>query len=318
MIGLPGFQKLSKSGFKERRLVVFQLLQLLLVRVDSDDGVTNRSHSGGVHRSEITTADDRNVSQLTLSSQVISSASHSPTGVRTKVDSVKRFTDFLVNSLPALLIAVAAVVIVAVGIVAAVIFPGTAAVVIGLIVIVAGLIVLAGTVGIGAEWARTQNRIDTLNAEIAEARRAENTIYYAAELPEDDQPDAPAAQKLLETFAADSPLMENLRIDRGQDLPAQGVAQLDGFLSSSAKQSFSDAAVHSAFMSVFRAARDLREWLKAETAEADGILSITPGDAREGGWREFSAAAARGDVLAQDLLTARSAFERAALEADLL
>ncbi|WP_141750121.1 MULTISPECIES: hypothetical protein [unclassified Brevibacterium] len=229
-----------------------------------------------------------------------------------------RFTDFLVNSLSALLIAVTGIVLVVVGIVAAVIFPGAAGVVIGLIIVLTGLAILAGTVGMSLEWARTQDRIDALNAEIAEARKVENTIYYAAALPEDDQPDAPAAQKLLEVFSADSPLMENLRINRGQDLPAEGAAQLDDFLSSSAKQSFADAAVHTAFMDVFRAARDLHAWLKSETAEADGVRSIIPGDTREGGWREFAAAANAGDTLSQNLLGARAAFERAVLEADLL
>ena len=55
-----------------------------------------------------------------------------------------------------------------------------------------------------------------------------------------------------------------------------------------------------------------------QTQDTAGRLEIMPGDEREGGWREFAEARETGEQRIDAFVRARQAFERTALENDVL
>lgn len=189
-----------------------------------------------------------------------------------------------------------------------------------ILAVVAALLVLAAVVAWSVSWHSLQRRLDAAAEEAARVRD-ELTPVAISETPQETEAeeDRRLAADVLAHLPQDAGLIRCLRVDpETRVFAADDVASLDAFLSDFDHTSFSDARVHTAFMDLFRAARAMSRWLSAETRESDGSRELTPGDARSDGWHEFSAAKDAGSRCADALLTARSGFERTALEREVL
>lgn len=223
---------------------------------------------------------------------------------------MKRFGDFLLNT-PA---AAAAAGVLVICLVLFLIQPlHGAAWVIGIVMVLllAGCLLL-----IGRQWWQDQQRIDRLNAAVADASKT----YAAVELSpveeeETEAADTTRAKRILELFPQDDGLIQHMRIDNGfSTLDPQLLDPLRTFLEEFKKTSFEHPRMHPAFMNVFRAATRFESWVGEETYAPNAALEIRPGDIREGGWQEFSTARDDGEQRVDALITSLRDFERTALE----
>lgn len=222
---------------------------------------------------------------------------------------MKRIGDFLVNTPSALVVASAGVVL----FVCALIPPLHA--ISWVLLLLAALLVLAAVVGWSLTWAHLQNRIDALVSEAASA----HDDYIPVELSQTPQEelaraDAKIAADIVASFPEDDGIVRRLRIEAElTDFPEELTAPLTAFLSDNSHTRFDEPPVHRAFMSLYRSARALDQWIRTETAQFDGQRVLVPGDTREGGWQAFADAKRSGEEHADAFLTSRSEFSRVAL-----
>lgn len=226
---------------------------------------------------------------------------------------VKRFGDFLVNSPAALQLGGTTVVLLVLFLIPAL---HPIAWIIGLLAVV----VLAGVLVLWfLEWRRTQDRIDQLNARLAKAHAAIGGVSLSPVAEDEPSADTVRAERIRELFPTGSGLVQELRVESGfSPLPTALVAPLREFLDEFSHASFENPASHFAFMDLYRAGTALTEWLDSQTQDTAGKLEMVPGDVREGGWRGFAEAREAGQRRIDAFLSTRQAFERTALENDVL
>lgn len=178
--------------------------------------------------------------------------------------------------------------------------------------------------GLYRGWGKTQARIDRLNAQLTESYADPGAVELTALDDDPANPDAELVAHLRETFPQDDGLVQELRISHAASLSRASLNSLSAFLADNTSTSLKDRDAHFAFMDLFRAGEALMEWVEAEmvpadaTGESDSDLVIRHGDQREGGWREFGEAQARGEATATAFVTARSAFERVVFEKSII
>ncbi|MGO1398680.1 MAG: hypothetical protein ACTHVY_06040 [Brevibacterium yomogidense] len=227
---------------------------------------------------------------------------------------MKRIGDFLVNTPSAVVVAAAGAIL----LVCALIPPlhGIAWV----LLLLAVLLVLGAVIGWSRTWTHLQDRIDALVSEAASA----HDDYIPVELSQTPQEelaraDAKIAADIEATFPEDDGIVRRLRIEAEvTDFPEELTAPLTAFLADNSHTRFDEPQVHRAFMSLYRAARALDQWIRTETAQFDGQRVLVPGDTREGGWQSFADAKRSGEEHADAFLTARSEFSRVVLVSSLL
>ncbi|MYM20518.1 hypothetical protein GSY69_11215 [Brevibacterium sp. 5221] len=227
---------------------------------------------------------------------------------------MKRFADFLVNSIAASVL----VVVIAASIILFLIPPlHPAAWLIGLL---GSLAAAVCAVLLARQWARAQARIDRLNEELAAAWGHVEPVALTAVEADDGGADARRAARIGELLPQGEGLVADLRVAGGPgSLRAADLQALAAFLREFERESFDDRACHRAFMDLYRSAERLSSWVRAETDEAQaGARAMRSGDARRGGWREFGQAQAAGEEAAGRLVAARADFQRAALESGAL
>lgn len=227
---------------------------------------------------------------------------------------VNRFLDFLNNSLAAAVLAGSALVFLPLHLIPAL---HPISWIMGVLqVAVAALAVWL----ILRRYQRDQARIDHLNAELGAEREKMRTITRELgefrPIADETSEDVQASRRIVGQLSSAEGLIPWLRVRT--DLTSWAPEQLDPmeeFLHANRQLSFEDSAVHTAFMELYRAAQQLRDWFSLEgSRHGDDGWELLPADQREGGWREFTEAKARGEELADTLLTARAGFERVALE----
>ncbi len=226
---------------------------------------------------------------------------------------VKRFGDFLVNSPAALLLGATACVLLILFLVPPI---HPSAWIIGLL----GVLVVIGVLLLWfLEWTRTQDRIDDLNARLAQAHAAIGGVTLSPVAEDEPSADTVRAERIRELFPTGSGLIQELRIESGfSPVPAGLLDPLRTFLDEFSHTSFENPASHFAFMDLHRAGAALSAWFGEQTQDTAGRLEIMPGDEREGGWREFAEARETGEQRIDAFVRARQAFERTALENDVL
>ena len=223
---------------------------------------------------------------------------------------MKRFGDFLLNT-PA---AAAAAGVLVISLVLFLIPPlHSAAWVIGIVTV---LLVAVCLLFIGVKWWQDQQRIDRLNAEIADASKTYASVGLSPiEEDEHEAADTTRAKRVLELFPKDAGLVQYMRLANGfSTLDPQLMDPLRTFLDEFKKTSFEQQSMHAAFMDVYRAGKSFDSWVSEETYIPDSALEIKPGDIREGGWHEFSAARDAGEQNMDAFLDSLRVFERTALE----
>lgn len=228
---------------------------------------------------------------------------------------VKRLGDFLLNSPPALQLAAAALVALVLFVIPP-LHPYAWLIGLLLVVVCAGVLVQ-----FQLQWVRDQRRIDDLNARLSKARGADALSGYALTTIDDDEPgpDTVAATRITELFPTDSGLVQHVRVESGfSPLAVDHLGPLRTFLDEFSTTSFENPRTHVAFMELYRAGKRFTEWVDTETRSQDGVIEIVPGDERDGGWRAFSAAREAGEASTDEFVRTRQAFQRVALENDVL
>lgn len=226
---------------------------------------------------------------------------------------MKRFLDFLTNS-PA---AVTLSVVIVLGVVLALIPPlHPFAWVIGLLVCLGAAAALLMFHG---EWRRAQTQIDALRQSLSAERGRMDAVGLT---PVDEDvaqiPDETRAQRILALLPDEDGLVPSLRRDAVfGTLAVAELEPLHTFRKEFAKSSFDNPRSHTAFMNLYRSAEALSIWVNEETrelAEDATRREMRPGDAREGGWREYTEARSRGERLGDSFIAARWEFKQTALE----
>lgn len=228
---------------------------------------------------------------------------------------VKRFADFLVNSMAASVF----LVVLAVAFVLFLIPPlHPLAWLFGLIVTLVGAVCMVLT---ARQWSHDQERIDQLNADLAAAWGQVRPIELTDPEAEARRPDAKSAERIAELFPQDIGLVAELRVaSTPTTLNNDSFEALTAFLAEFKRGSFHDRDSHFAFMELFRSAERLAGWVSAETREVPDAPArqIVSGDSRRGGWREFGQAQSAGEEATAQFIEARAEFQRAALVAGVL
>lgn len=227
---------------------------------------------------------------------------------------VSRFLNFLTNSPSSVLLLGAAIL----GLVVFVVPPWHPwAWVAGLVV---AALILVGVLLAFRRYQQVQSRIDTLNAELASER--ENVKSVTRELSEykpmtdNENDDTKVAKKIIATLPNDHGLLPWLRVTTKLTSWDEGLLRpLATFLEGNRRTSFEDAKLHPAFMDLYRSGQQLSDWFAVQGTPREGsAVDLTPGDEREGGWREYGEARTEGETLAEALLQSRATFARIGME----
>lgn len=228
---------------------------------------------------------------------------------------VSRFLNFLTNSPAAVVLLLAAVL----GLVAFAVPPWHAwAWVVGLVLVIA---LVVGALLIYRQYEQLQARIDALGAELAAER--ENVRSVTTELSEykpltdEEHGDTVVAKQIVSTLPTGEGLLPWLRVTT--QLTAwdrEMLAPLASFLEQNRRTSFEDSKVHPAFMDLYRSGQQLADWfdLQGSPRDESSTIDLTPGDQREGGWREYGQVRSEGERLADAFVTARAVFVRVGME----